>query len=256
MNRYWTKRLADKLFESNTTEMNKELRKRYKQAAKDMKSSVEGLYFKMLENGGELSTTELYKYGRYNQCLEELKRIIERLGGLEQAFLAKQLELAYKAAFNMTSSGLGKTISWGLQNQRVLEEVVNANFKGANFKTRINMNNSKFLKLLDKEITNCIASGQSKDTAIKNIMSRANSSFRDTDRLVRTETMRCINAGQLQSYKDNGYTHGYYLVAHDDRLCDYCNKRAMETKKNPEALTSLESVHHPNCRCTIIPVVD
>lgn len=256
MNSYWSKRLADQLYEKNSQEMLKELRKRYHQASKTMKAVVEDLYFKMLENGGEISTTELYKYGRYTQCMEELKRVIKQLGGREEALMIKQLEIAYKEAFDKTTLGLGSSITWGIQNQQVLEEVVNANFKGANFKTRINTNMNKFLKLLDQEVTNCIASGQSKDIAVKSIMDKTGASFRDSDRLVRTETMRCINAGQIQSYKDNGYTHGYYLVADDDRLCEYCNKRAMETKKNPEVLTTLDSVHHPNCRCTIIPIVD
>ncbi|MCI1959691.1 MAG: minor capsid protein [Clostridia bacterium] len=252
---YWGKRLADKLYDRHTDKMTAELKKIYRQQAHDIRAKIVELYSDMLEDG-EISTTKLYEYGRYNQLLEEINKITGETCDEQIKLMQDELEKVYRETFQQTSSALGKDISWGLANADAMTEVVNANFKGANFSTRVwAQNRDKMTQVIGKELQNIVGSGQNKDKAVTKIMQLCKASFSNADRLVRTETMRVINSGQINSFKENGYTHGYYIVSDDDRLCEYCRAIAQETKANPVLLEDMESIHHPRCRCTIIPVV-
>lgn len=252
--KYWSQRLADKAYENNSEGMIQELIKIYKRQGQDLKYKIIELY-ELLWSNGEISTTNLYAYGRYNDLLKEINKILTKYGEQEITVITAGLEQAYKEVFEETSDTLGKEIKWSLQNKEIMQEVVNANFKGANFSTRIWNNKSKLEKTLSKKIQDIVAAGLNKDEAVKAIMKSNNVSFSNADRLVRTETMRVINSGQKQSFTNAGYTKGYYLVAEDDRLCKECKEWERKTKAEPMDLEDMELPMHPGCRCTIIPVV-
>lgn len=254
MSDYWGKRLADKAFDSNSQAMLKELRKIYREQARDIQDKITDLYMKMIEEGG-ISTTNLYAYGRFTELIREINTILTSYGEKEVKIITGGLEEAFKEAFGKTSETLGQTIKWGLQNTYIMEEVINANIKGANFSKRIWNNRNKLSKILEKNIQDIVASGQSKDKAVKQIMEIEKASFNNADRLVRTETMRVINDGQIQSFINNGYTHGYYVYSDDDRNCEECERKSKESRKNPLPLENMKAIHHPNCRCTVRPVV-
>lgn len=254
MSDYWAKRLADKAFDSNSEEMLKELRKIYREQARDIQDKITDLYMKMIEEGG-ISTTNLYAYGRFTELMREINTILTSYGEKEVKIITGGLEEAFKEAFGKTSETLGETIKWGLQNTYIMEEAINANINGANFSKRIWNNRNKLSKILEKNIQDIVASGQSKDKAVKQIMDIEKSSFSNADRLVRTETMRVINDGQKQSFINAGRTHGYYIYSNDDRNCEECARISKESRKNPLPLETMKAIHHPNCRCTIRPIV-
>jgi len=252
---YWSRRLADKVFESNTNKMYKTLKKSYTQQAQKVKLSIVELYADMLEDG-EISTTNLYKYGRYNALLNEFDKHIGNFSKDEIKVMTEALEEVYIETFEKTSNALGNEVQWGLQNKYMMEEVINANFKGKNFSDRIWDNKRNMVKMLGREVQDVVASGKNKDEAIKIMMDKTGTIFNNCDMLIRTETMRVINDGQKNSYINNGYTKGYYIVADDERLCEECLDWEQRTKENPMLLQDMEGVHHPRCRCTIIPIVE
>lgn len=232
-----------------------EIKRLYKVQSDSVRRLVVELYVAMLEDGG-ISTTQLYQFGRYQQLLQELTRITEDTAARQLTLMEEELNKAYKAAFQKTTVAQGTAAVWGIQNTHIMEQVVNGNFKGSNFSQRIWKGRQSAFDLLKREIENIVASGQSKDTAVKAIRKATNASFQNADRLVRTETMRVINAGQRQSYIAAGRTHGCYLMANDDRLCEYCKRLAIQTKLEPMQLELMDDSHHPNCRCTIKPIVN
>lgn len=251
---YWGKRLADKTYKHNSEDMIKQLRKIYRAQAKDIRQRITNLYADMLADG-EISTTNLYAYGRYTELIREINKILNKYGEKEEKVINRGLERAYKDVFNRTSESLGKSVKWGLQNTYVMEEVVNANFKGDNYSRRIWRNRDNLAKKIEKNLQDIVASGISKDKAVSEIMRTENSSFANTDRLVRTETMRVINSGQLESYKQNGYTEYYVIVAKDERLCPECMRLDGQTFKIEEARPGENMPpYHPRCRCTVRPV--
>ena len=252
---YWSSRLADKVYIKHSVSMKKAVKKAYSEQVKKIKSAIAELYADMLADG-EISTTNLYKYGRYSELIREINKITGEFAEKELKVLNDELEQAYIDAFEKTSETFGNDVKWGLQNTYFMEEALNGNFHGKNFSSRVWTNRNKMSRILEQSIQDIVASGRSKDDAIKEMIQRTGQSFTNADRLIRTETMRVINAGQQNSYMAAGYTRGYYLVADDERLCDECLEWERRTKDNPMPLDEMESIHHPNCRCTIIPVVE
>ena len=72
--------------------------------------------------------------------------------------------------------------------------------------------------------------------------------------IARTEAIRIANSARLDAYKDAGVQRYEWLAALDERTDDECfalNGRIFNTGEGPLPITGT----HPNCRCTIIPVV-
>ena len=253
MSEYWESRKIDKIFDQNTDDVIDTLKKIYRRQGREIQKAITDIYIKMLQDGG-ISTIELYKFNRFNDLLNEINSILKSYGEQEIKAVSKGLEQATRDIIGDISKN--SNLSFNLINEKVIQEIVNTKFKGESFSKRIWKNRDALGKLIEKNLQDIVASGMNKDKAVKQIMDIHNSSFNNADRLVRTETMRCINSGQIETYKARGRTHGYYSYSKDKRTCDKCKKLGEDTKKNPLPLEELEPVHHPNCRCTVIPVVD
>jgi SPP1 gp7 family putative phage head morphogenesis protein len=128
-----------------------------------------------------------------------------------------------------------------------------ANFKGANFSDRIWTSKVELSRQLEKSIVDTVVAGRSKDQAVKKLQERFGVGFNDADRLIRTETQRVLNEAQRQTYKDRGYDMVEWLVADDERLCDECMAIG---EGGPYPIDEVPPVAHPNCRCTIIPIIE
>ncbi len=255
-NDYWQYRLNDKIYNKTTKELEKQLLKLYKQANKTIKSELAELYVKMLADG-EISTYSLFKQNRYNQLINIIDKEISKIGKAEVNAMQLSLTDCYKDIYIKTNEGLGIKTSWSILNENTAKEIVNANFKGAVYSDRIWDNKTKLKQQLEKSIVDTVIAGESKDKAVKIIAERFGVAFSDSDRLVRTETMRVLNSSQKQSYIDNNYTHYEFLAEIDDRTSDICEglngkifafADAVEGENFPPL--------HPNCRSTIIPVIE
>lgn len=77
--------------------------------------------------------------------------------------------------------------------------------------------------------------------------------------IARTETQRAANAGALSGYKASGVVQGKeWLTAGDDRVSEDCEENASAgTLGLDELFPSGDDAPpaHPNCRCTLTPVV-
>lgn len=248
---YWQYRLSDKIYNKSTKELEKYLIKLYKQANKTIKSELADLYVKMLSDGG-VNPTNLYAYGRYINLQNVINNEIQKIGKAEVKAMQVSLLDCYKDIYIKTNEGLGIKTSWNIINENFAKEVINANFKGAVYSDRIWDNKTKLKQQLEKSIVDTIIAGNSKDKAVKIIVDKFGVAFSDSDRIVRTETMRVLNDGQKQSYKDNGYTVVEWLAEDDDRCCDDCldlNGKTFDINEAPNII-------HPNCRCTVLPVIE
>jgi SPP1 gp7 family putative phage head morphogenesis protein len=250
-NEYWQVRLSDSIFKKNTKELKKQLLKYYKQASKTIENEIANLYVKMLADG-EISSNTLYSFSRYRNLQETISKEIYKIGKLEIESTQLTLLDSYKEIYLKTNEKLGIDTSWTILNENFAKEVVNANFKGAKYSDRIWDNKSKLKQQLEKNIVDTVIAGQSKDKAVKAIIDRFGVAFSDSDRIIRTETMRVLNDGQKQSYKDNGYTKVEWLVEDDDRLCDECSP--LDGKIFD--INAVPSLIHPNCRCTFVAVIE
>jgi SPP1 gp7 family putative phage head morphogenesis protein len=79
--------------------------------------------------------------------------------------------------------------------------------------------------------------------------------------IARTEVARAHNVGLVNTYREAGI-EGVEVVAEfatagDDRVCPHCQRLEDISKKKPFPLDKAEGLIpvHPNCRCTLIPIV-
>lgn len=84
----------------------------------------------------------------------------------------------------------------------------------------------------------------------------------EAERIARTETIRALNYGRELAYKKtNLVSHKQWLVTYDDRLCPFCYPLANQVVPlNADFITETHvrvqnPPLHPNCRCTILPVI-
>ncbi len=117
---------------------------------------------------------------------------------------------------------------------------------------------------LERILTEGLDSGQS----IAEIERRIRSEFGDfrkmqSERIARTEVIRASNAGALDAYKQsNVVSRAQWYTAQDDRVdpeCESLDGKIVVVGRNffnTDYGSGAYPPLHPNCRCTLLPVVD
>ncbi len=250
-NDYWQARLQRNIFDTQNKKLNQRLKKVYLRANKTIANELTALYEKMASEG-EISANMLYRENRYRGLQQKIDKAVRGIGKTEETLVTNSLYTSYKQVYQQTMQGLGVAPSWTILNENMAKQIVNANFKGANFSERIWNNKSKLREHIEKGVIDSVISGQSKDKAVREIKRSFGVGFNDADRIVRTETQRVLNDGQRQTYKDRGYSQVEWLVADDERLCEEC----MAIDGKIFNIDEVPAVLHPRCRCTFIPVLN
>lgn len=253
---YWGNRLnevAQRRFDLTQIEMERKLKKLYKGASKRVQLKVEALYYKLLEEG-KISTTDLYSYKRYIDLQEELNKELADLGMQEVQLMNPSLTQAFEEVFEQTIKAMGsKAVNFTMINPMMVQQLVNANWSGEHFSSRIWSNKDKLARILKGGIEDSIINGTSKDKLVEKVQVAFGRGFSDADRIVRSELMHIINEGQRQSYKENGYAELEILVTLDERTCKTCGPK--DGKKIPIDSPEIPPIH-ARCRCTAIPVIE
>lgn len=255
-NKYWTQvvqEIAQAQY-SHSDLMMAKLTLAYKQSLDSLDKSLSELYLRILKDG-EVSSLSLYKDDRYINIYNAIGKELNVLGNTERDVMIDGLGHAYQKTFAATQSAMNITVSLLPKSQ--IEKVVAMNWKGRNFSDSIWLEKKKLFTLLDKQIKETVILGKSKDSAVKVLKERMGVSFSNADRLVRTETMFIINQGQKDVYVDAGYSQYQIMAALDERTSDICE---IEDGNIYNFCDASEGDNyppfHPNCRTTVIPVLD
>ena len=141
-----------------------------------------------------------------------------------------------------------------------LYKILEQPWSGANYSANIWNNRDKLAGIAQNEITKGIYQGKSAKKISKNISERLDASMKDIERVVRTESKHARNEASAQAYIDMGY-EWYMFSSHtegksSERTCERCreineDKYRFDKRVVGENFPPL----HPNCRCTIIPIV-
>lgn len=255
---YWQVRLQDKIYNRQIRALKRRLTQVYKDAEQTINAQLTDLYLDILSAGEEVTANMLYQQNRYKKLQDLINEQIIKLGKTEEKEVAKSLLTAYKEAYEQTIKKYTTNFTWTILNENMAKQIVYANFKGANFSSRIWDNKSKLRARLEKSVIDSVLVGNSKDRAVKDIRQTMGVGFNDADRIVRTEVQRVLNDGQRQTYKDRGADKVRWIVADDDRLCDECNSmlKGGIDKTDVYYIDEVPSVVHPRCRCTFVEIAD
>ena len=142
-----------------------------------------------------------------------------------------------------------------------LYKILEQPWSGANYSANIWNNRDKLAGVAQNEITKGIYQGKSAKKISKNISERLDASMNDIERVVRTESKHARNEASAQAYIDMGY-EWYMFSSHTEgkssnRTCERCRKINEEKYRFDKRVVGENFPPlHPNCRCTIIPIMN
>lgn len=182
-------------------------------------------------------------------------RLIETAHNV-QVTIQDYLEGIYDREYAAALEGLGMN-SGTVIPSRAAKEVIEYPYAGAMFSDRIWRNKDQLLNYINDDLIKGIIKGDSIQKMSNNLMNRCNTLYYQAERLVRTETNYAMTQGHLNGYKDNSVEQYEFVAFIDKRTSPQCKTLDGNIYDITEgqAGTNLPPMH-PNCRSTIIPVIN
>lgn len=146
------------------------------------------------------------------------------------------LESTVKSTFNFYSYNVDK---------KDVEEIINQNFKGKHFSSRIWDNEQEVAKKLTKQCQDFLQGKINVNQIQSEIKKTYNTSAYNAKRLVETEVSRCHSAAFDRFCKETGVKKLKYNAI----LCNTCDKCKADDGKVFDFKDRLELPRHPMCSC-------
>ena len=127
-------------------------------------------------------------------------------------------------------------------------------WSGANYSSRIWSNIDNLAKAIKNEVIVGLNKGINYRTMSQNIAKKFDTSYKNAERLVRTETAHIQNQATLMGYKDSGVVKYEFLAVLDSRTSHTCASLNSEVFKTENAMEGENyPPMHPRCRSTTVP---
>lgn len=139
-----------------------------------------------------------------------------------------------------------------------VKEIIQYPYAGAMFSDRIWTNKNLLLDYINNDLAKGLIKGSSVKKMATELMNRCESLYYQASRLIRTETNYAMTQGTLNAYIDSGVVQQYEFLAEiDDRTSTECRNKNRQVFNIAAAVVgdTLPPLH-PNCRSTIIPVIN
>ncbi|ACA44740.1 phage head morphogenesis protein [Clostridium botulinum] len=134
-------------------------------------------------------------------------------------------------------------------NLKDVKKIIENNFKGKHFSTRVWDNEQKVAKHLHKQVKNFLDGKINVNQIKKDIEKTYNNNAYEARRLVETEVNRCCSNAFDRFCKETGVKKVRYNATLDKRLCSDC---AQYHDKVFDFDKKIETPRHPLCRCFYI----
>nr|DAT01920.1 MAG TPA: minor capsid protein [Caudoviricetes sp.] len=142
----------------------------------------------------------------------------------------------------------------GVISSSVVKKALENEWSGANYSSRIWSNTDNLAKAIKNEVAIGLNKGLNYRTMSQNIAKKFETSYKNAERLVRTETNHIQNQATLMGYTDAGVVKYQFLAVLDSRTSHTCSELNGEVFKTEDA-TEGENYPpmHPHCRSTTVP---
>lgn len=256
---YWVDRnlkAQAKVANTSIKEIEKQLSRYYSKTAERIMRDFENVFQKVIDAVGEgkqPTPADLYKLDTYWKLQAQLKVELEKLGNYQSKLFFKRFTDTWLDVYN--AFALPGQASFNTVDRKQAEQMINAIWcaDGKNWSSRIWKNTDNLQQTLNDNLIDCVIRGK-KTTELKNILQASfGASYRQADRLVRTEIAHIQTDATQKRYQDYGIQQVEILADYDERRCDVCGK--LHGRKYP-VYGKLPIPAHANCRCCIIPVVE
>lgn len=250
--KYWRDRAieqeagVDRLSAETSEKMARQYRRSYQRLTKE----IDALYAEILDRGLEnMTRTELYNLEHYVKLRETVAKEIEGLAKEQNKALDEVLENIAVGTYESNCEALGMEFSMVSEYQA--KAIATENWSGMRYSDRVWKNAEGFNVRVMEDVESLVIGGKMPADVKKKLMEDYGVSWNEADRLVRTESSRAYNKAAQDSYIAAGVEESEYLAEKD--CCDIC--REFKGKRfRTEVFPTLPM--HPNCRCTIAPIVE
>lgn len=176
---------------------------------------------------------------------------------ITKTLLEKSVSASYKDTARLVNQLYSKNISTTSAKAQI-NKVLEKPWSGTNYSGKIWRNRDKLATVAQDEITVGLQNGKSSKNIVKAISERMEGSQKDMMRLVRTERRYVQNEARAIALKKAGFDkYKYKAVGTDNRTCARCKAKNGEVFEiDKREVGENYPPLHPNCRCTVIPVVD
>ena len=142
----------------------------------------------------------------------------------------------------------------GVISSSTIKMALEQEWSGANYSSRIWSNIDNLAKTIKNEVIVGLNRGINYRTMSQNIAKKFDTSYKNAERLVRTETAHVQNQATLMGYKDSGVVKYEFLAVLDSRTSHTCASLNGEVFKTENAMEGENyPPMHPNCRSTTVP---
>ena len=142
----------------------------------------------------------------------------------------------------------------GVISSSTIKMALEQEWSGANYSSRIWSNIDNLAKAIKNEVIVGLNRGVNYRTMSQNIAKKFDTSYKNAERLVRTETAHIQNQATLMGYKDSGVVKYEFLAVLDSRTSHTCASLNGEVFKTENAMEGENyPPMHPNCRSTTVP---
>lgn len=142
----------------------------------------------------------------------------------------------------------------GVISSSTIKMALEQEWSGANYSSRIWSNIDNLAKAIKNEVIVGLNKGINYRTMSQNIAKKFDTSYKNAERLVRTETAHVQNQATLMGYKDSGVVKYEFLAVLDSRTSHTCASLNGEVFKTENAMEGENyPPMHPNCRSTTVP---
>lgn len=263
--RVWYQRLADNngvsMVEAKKLLSNKELKEfrwsleEYIQHAKDNEL---GQFEKELENA-----SARVHIGRLEALKVQVQAEMERMFGNYTDSIDQHILDLYNNEYYHTAFEIQKGISVGSQIQALNKAKVESIIRNPwavdeqSFSDRIWKDKKRLINTVHQNLTKMCITGDSPDTAIKEIQTTMNTTKRNASRLVMTESAVFANKARKECMENLGVQEFEVIETLDEITCSKCG--SMDGKHFPMseyAVGVTAPPFHPNCRGCTCPYFD
>lgn len=161
-------------------------------------------------------------------------------------------ESYYRSIFEI-QKGTGIGFSFGIIDPKIIDQVINSKWSGANYSTRIWKNTQALAEDLKEELLINLLTGRTDREAADIIADKFAVGSSQARRLVRTEACNLANQMEMQAYEECGIETYIFVATLDLRTSDIC--RSLDGKRFPVSEQQPGKncpPMHPWCRSTTI----
>ncbi len=256
---YWAERLAKSqsaISDKTCEEIDKQLVKYYRKSLVNITDNYEATYDKLVATVGQgrkPTPADLYKLDRYWKLQAQVKNELQNLNDKQSVLFAEQFESNWIKVYESVS--LPSAPAYSNLSKENVSQMINQIWcaDGKSWSERVWENTELLATSLNDELINVVAAGDTTSRLKQLLQEQFNVSYNRANTLVRTEVSHIQTQAAQQRYEDYGIKEVEVYADEDERRCDECG--ALHMQRFPiNGLMPIPA--HPNCRCTIIPVIE